>query len=87
MEIGENIFILSKGKSSTQESVLPHKLAILSLLKAFCSVKERARSTDEIVPEEWIHSNQQQRDFAIALLKLIQVYFYHSHLFPIYVSK
>ncbi|KAG1652562.1 Anaphase-promoting complex subunit 5 [Nymphon striatum] len=68
----ENSSFNLKSKYQFQEFVLPHKVAILVLIKAFCEVKGKSRNADEIIDESWVQTSQQLRNFSITLLKLIQ---------------
>lgn len=57
---------------TNRDLVTAHKISLLVLIKEFCVVRHKAQHKK---PEEnvWEHTNQQNRDFASTMLKLIQV--------------
>lgn len=63
----------SKGN---RDLVTAHKISLLVLIKEFCVVRQKAQhKRPNSKPDEsiWEHTNQQNRDFASTMLKLIQV--------------
>lgn len=58
-----------------RDHITAHKIALLTLIKEFCNVKSKSRCVKPFQqPDEnmWVHTNQQNREFAITMLKLIQ---------------
>lgn len=69
----------SCNSKSNRDLVTAHKISLLVLIKEFCVVRHKAQHKRErliLKPDDciWEHTNQQNRDFACTMLKLIQVY-------------
>lgn len=61
---------------SNRDYVTAHKISLLVLIKEFCVVRHRSlhkRPNSKSDENTWEHTNQQNRDFASTMLKLIQV--------------
>lgn len=61
---------------ANRDLVTAHKISLLVLIKEFCVVRHKAQhKRPNSKPDEniWEHTNQQNRDFASTMLKLIQV--------------
>lgn len=63
---------------SNRDYVTAHKISLLVLIKEFCVVRHRSLYKRVSMKSEeksirWEHTNQQNRDFASTMLKLIQV--------------
>ncbi|XP_033611647.1 uncharacterized protein LOC117283173 isoform X2 [Cryptotermes secundus] len=63
-------------RKSNADSVTPHKLAVVLLIREFCVLKAKAR-TDQLLKYEdgsfFSVEPQHRRDFCMLVLKLIQV--------------
>lgn len=61
---------------ANRDLITAHKISLLVLIKEFCVVRHKAQhKRPNSKPDEsiWEHTNQQNRDFASTMLKLIQV--------------
>lgn len=66
----------SCNSKTSRDYVTAHKISLLVLIKEFCVVRHRSlhkRPNAKLDENSWEHTNQQNRDFASTMLKLIQV--------------